>query len=350
MFFDLKSYVYILLFLLSFALGSIVQRIFPSLVLVKRFSEKKVNVGGLDISIILMFSLSLLTVSTIDLFIRNQGLLGIFLTSAGSLKSELNTSSFFMLTIYFTIGLCFWSFNKHLNRELTRFQSLITLATVFILLFTMVIMAARYLLMPFLSSLFVIFINKKVRNKEVTPKIIIYISVSIVLLIAAFVTFQIMRGGNAMYGLVGYGPASFNRMSAYLNGEYDLYVNKLYYISSLFKGGWSTYSIIQEEHDAVHRAGLDWALNWMTMYGYIYHSLGWFSLGYSFILGMIYQLFWEGFYKGGQVSTVVYPWLFSCSMLWFSYNILAYSQTGIFILVGMLLGGIKIVSDRKKYK
>ncbi|EGR1424100.1 hypothetical protein D8X77_12635 [Vibrio vulnificus] len=350
MFFDLKSYVYISFFLLFFALGSIVQSIFPNVVLVKRLRKNKINASGLEVTLVLLFCLSILMFSIIDLFGRNQGLIGIFLTAAGSLKSELNTNALFIPIIYFTIGICFWSFNKYLNHELTKLQGYLTFATNFLLVSTMVIMAARYLLMPFLSSLFVIFINRKVRSKEITPKIIIYISLILALIIASFVTFQIMRGGNAMYGLIGYGPASFNRMSAYLNGEYELYVNKLYYISSIFKGGWSTYSIIQEEHDAVQRAGLDWALNWMTMYGYIYHSLGWFSLGYSFLLGMIYQFFWNGFYRGGQASTVVYPWLFSCSMLWFSYNILAYSQTAIFIMVGILLGGVQIVSYKKKHR
>jgi hypothetical protein len=337
MFFNGYVFLFILACLFFFAMGFLFFQSTPSIRFMK-FKYKKSLISKNTFYLIPML-LSLLIIFYMDweLLSKNSLLLILLLNGMGNeMKSGLELNPFFFHFLYFHLAITLWSFYRSIQLNFSPFLKFIVYIMILMTLLTAFIIIARYILLPFIFSLGIIYISMVHVNSS---KFNLYLKISFFfsIVIVLFISMALLRGGDAIKGLLGYGPASFNRLAAVLDGSITLTVPPSYYISSLLKNDFVYYEILMDEHSAVARAGLDGSLNWLTAYGYMYYSMGYYTFVYLFILGFFIGLTWKAFLKNKSWAIVFYPWLFTCILLWFSYHILAYSQTLIILFTGMLL-------------
>lgn len=269
--------------------------------------------------------------------VLSNNLVALLISSVGTvdLKGLLDVSPGFFYVIYSHIAVTFWatigSYEYKATKAIRALRTAMIATTVVATLLTL----ARYILLPYIMCLVALHLRFNYRNGARLP--LKTIAVTLFLVIGLFSVIAVARGGSPLAGLYGYGPASFNRLSAVLDGKIVLDVPKSYFLLSTFKGGWTDFEITLDEHAAVGAAGLDWFLNWLTAYGYVYCSLGKYTCLYFMAIGLIAGAAWQGFLAGRSWAIVFYPWIFVSALLWFSYNILGYSQSVIILLVGLAL-------------
>ena len=335
MFFDVKTYLYVISFLFSFYIGCVFRNSFLKVNFINftfiRFRKIKFSI----VKFFILFSFISIVICLFSLIIDNHNLISYLLSGNGAqIKNETKINSLFMPFLYFNMASSIFYLSLIFENKIDGFYKRLTYIVMLLLFISMFLLIARYIIIPYLLTIFVTIVGYRIRYKISLYPIIKYMLISVFLILGLFILLQELRGGNGFHGLFGYGPASFNRLSAILNDKLILNTPKLYYINSHFNQGWSLNRILISEHNSVGHAGLQWSFNWLTAYGYIYYSIGWLSILYSFILGFFYQSIWISFKKGYLFSIILYPWLFSAGFLWFTYNILAYGQVIIFILTG----------------
>lgn len=337
MFFDPLTITFVTISLLSVWLGIAAYRKAPK-IKIKRIKTPKIIVSRNTYFLIpMLFSIVVSLYMDFDLLSHNSLLFILVLNGLGDeVKTGLSLNPLFFQFLYFNIGITLWVFYRCLQlrfnfllKSLTYFMILLIIATAFIIV-------ARYILLPFIIALGVIYIsnlNPKISKNSLYLKL----GLIVILIVALFVVLGLIRGGEVMYGIVAYGPSSFNRLTAFLNGMFTLDVPKIYYMFSFFKNDWTYHEIIMNEHDAVTDAGLVWSFNWITAYGNMFYSMGYMMFLYLFFLGFFTAFTWRSFLQKKSWAVVFYPWLFMCILLWFSYHILGYSQTYIILLTGVAL-------------
>jgi len=269
--------------------------------------------------------------------ITSNSLISLFLSNVASqdLKGELEVSGTFFNAIYVHLAVTFWSASAVYSNDASRFLKIVRFIMIGVVVVASSLILARYILLPFLAGLLILRVRYKyIEMSKVPLRGLIVAGISIILL---FCLIAVARGGEWLSGLYNYGPASFNRLSGILDGRIQLQVPKQFYLLSSLKENWDYYDITINEHDAVAQGGLDWSLNWLTAYGYVFHSLAYFSFLYFSVIGFICGMAWQSFVKGNSWGLVFYPWLLTSILLWFTYNILGYAQTYIVLLVGITL-------------
>lgn len=342
MYLDFQSLLFVSSCLLGFLLGIFVVR--------KKSRFKTFNIKMKKVIVTKRFyfvmplssSFLLLLLLIIEYLINNSHLLiFIMLGDANMIKENAIINPLFMRILYLCIATIYWSYYIYCYKifKNTIFKILLY-ATIFLVILASILLVARYLLLPFLVSLILIKLSSK---KYINYSTIVTILIGIIFI---FSIFSLLRGGEIIHSLLGYGPASFNRLSAVLDGEIK-FKQPFFYIASFLGDGRDYLDVLVGEHNAIGDAGLDWYLNWITVYGYIYMSLKWFSFVYFFFLGVIAKFFWNGFIKGYTVSVTLYPWIFTSVLLFFSSNMLSWGATLIFIITGI---SILIYSKIFKYK
>jgi oligosaccharide repeat unit polymerase len=336
MFLDVYAMLFVSGSIFSFIIGYYISNSMRKIRLSKIKIKRIIISKSLFFLIPMIVSIAILVFFIFDLINRNPLLLLLLFSYSGNeIKSSLETNPLFVIFLYFYMSILFWIFYNYLIQNFNILLKSLVFFMIFLMIVASTLLVARYILLPFLGSLFVLYIysTRYKNNKYLYTRILIFI-VSIFII---FSLFSLMRGGDIIYGLLGYGPASFNRLSGVLNGDIVFATPPLYYLLSSLKNNWSFYEIIVNEHDSISKAGLDGALNWVTMYGYLYYSLNYFALLYFLILGFISNITWKALFQNKIWAIVFYPWLFTSILLWFSYNILSYSQTFIIILSGIII-------------
>lgn len=221
------------------------------------------------------------------------------------------------------------------------FVRLMLVATTALLVATMIINVARFAIMPLFIGLFLIYAHLKVyqrkpptRHLGASIKLALYLSLGLLLL---FSLFAIARGSTGVEQLVemilGYGPVSFNRLSAVLNGDltYQYSTTGAYLIPEPLIQGMShllgsdypsAVTVWLSEFDGVRNAGLNEKFIWLTVFGYLYDSIGLMSLPWFTLIGAMSAILWRAFCGGAVFGIVFYPLIYFTLLFIFGSNYL----------------------------
>lgn len=243
----------------------------------------------------------------------------------------------------FAIPIVWWAWYRHLsspNKYSNHNLLSLALATTTVLLVAiLVINAARFALMPLIIGLFVIYAHLKIFSKTPEPrhlktsiKIYTYLFISV---ISIFSLFAIARGASGASGLIemilGYGPVSFNRLSAALNGDLTLEYSStgvylvpepFFYIGSIILGTQhpSSMAVWLSEFDGVASANLNENFIWLTVFGYTYDTINILSPAYFMAYGAFTAFLWRAFIAGRTHGIVLYPLAYFSIFFFFGYN------------------------------
>jgi len=210
--------------------------------------------------------------------------------------------------------------------------------TVSIVIFVDVVTVARYALMPLFISLFVIFMKVSIFDNNKRSHLFVslrFLLVLFLMIVSLFIVFSYLRGVKDVTGvfsmILGYGPVSFNRLAALLQGNLSFeYAGDFVYIVPepfLTACRWlagmapvSGHDVWLSEFDSVAQSGLNGDFIWATTFGYIYDSIGYFSLVYFFFYGCLTAMFWKRFLSGRTSGIMFYCAIYFSIFFWFGFN------------------------------
>ena len=217
------------------------------------------------------------------------------------------------------------------------------LAGVFLDVVTCVATVDRTNLMPLVAGLSVIYLFGKTVSKNIKILRLVAFGVSSAVgVIAVFLAVSFLRGTIAVKGLMmlllGYTIVSYNRMAALLLGvmsdnyqgrgvylfpilrENDT-LNRFFHFNDRFDwpSGWGLWS---SAFTSVASAGLNPGFNFYSVFGALYSDLGWLTLAYLFVVGVLVGYVWLKFRAGKTFAIVLYPWCAFCVLFWTGYNVM----------------------------
>lgn len=243
----------------------------------------------------------------------------------------------------FAIPITWWAWYRFLeptNRH--SFHNLLLTAlitTTALLALIIVINAARFALMPLIIGLFVIYAHLKIFSqspeKDHLKKSIKIYTYLLICVISIFSLFAIARGASGIAGLIemilGYGPVSFNRLSAALSGDliFEYSSSGVYLIPDPFFYLWSnvlgtqhptSMAVWLSEFDGVAAASLNENFIWLTVFGYTYDTIGLFSPAYFIAYGVLTGFLWRAFTAGQTYGIILYPLAYFSIFFFFGSN------------------------------
>jgi hypothetical protein len=220
---------------------------------------------------------------------------------------------------------------------------------------TCVAQVNRSSLMPLLAGLLLIYLYRKAGAANAKVSSIVGVGGgSFIVVTAMFSLLSFLRGASGlkllMFAIIGYTITSYNRLAAILTGtmHYAYGGRGAYLVTYLQSDNWlssllGVHSSLKwpakqdlwlSEFTSTAGAGLNPAFIWSGAFGYLYTDIGWWSLWYLFMAGVLASYLWNGFRKGKAVSVVMYLWLAFWILFWLGSNLLLdYRATHI------LLGG-----------
>ena len=246
---------------------------------------------------------------------------------------------------HFAMGLVWWAWYMHLEYRRKYPQSILLkfllYVSISLILIVSVINAARYVVMPLLIGLFVIYIKQeKFKGKRVSRHLFMslkyyaYLSAAVLL---AFSFFSLTRGYvnyDEMYQMIlGYGPVSYNRLASVLSGnlrfEYSptltyLFPEPFFSLIRSFFGfeHLTSYDIWMSEFEGVELAGLNRNFIWLSVPGYVYDSIGLYSFLYFLFYGLIVGFAWQSFMKMKLWGVIFYPLAYFSLFFFYGSNYL----------------------------
>lgn len=183
--------------------------------------------------------------------------------------------------------------------------------------------------------------------------------------ILLFIMMSLVRGYNwsgEATQIFAYGPASFNRLAAFLSGRLHFYgegsgiyvsnfqgqipfIKDFFNINKIF-GQPTLNSAWKNDFIDVANAGLNSHYTFPTVYGAIYSYFGWLSPLYFFIIGCGYRQIVASIDKARIFGIVFFPFVLFSLFFWFGWNfILSYNFTALVITVSMLFVYERIYRD-----
>ena len=212
----------------------------------------------------------------------------------------------------------------------------------FVELITSIATVDRTHLMSVLAGLLIIyFYNRSNSRKSSFRSLAVTVIASFGAIIALFSFLSFLRGSSAVTSLVrslmGYSIVSYNRLAAVLHGLlHYTYAGKYIYLSfylsehsvlsdalnlQRFFGTATTQDVWLSEFTSVASAGLMPGFIWSGAFGYIYSDLGWWTLLFLFLTGLMGGYLWAGFKAGRTISVLVYLWFAFSILFWLGSNI-----------------------------
>lgn len=339
-FMNLSIFLLVTMSLLAFWLGyEISYMTFPK---IKCISKRKIFIKKSIFIGIPLIIFEILTALFIVVFIKqNIGVFYLLLNGLGNSYKENILTNFFFLFVYMLIGIIYWAYNKYkrftIKSNLIRILIFIGILEV---LLVSSIMLARFIAIPFLIGLVIIFLKYKKKFNLFT--ILKYLILGIIVFIIA----SIFRSNNSdnIFELIitkfmGYTIASFNRLALVLDGNLNYtYSYTGYYLMPLLSHVPLLHNIIPniyqidykkiwlEEFKDVESTQLQASYIWSTVYGYIYSVLGYLTPIYFFMLGLLTGPLWKSFVYNKTTGTIIYPWFFAGLILSFTSNIIFLPQ------------------------
>ncbi len=257
------------------------------------------------------------------------------------------------------------------DKKLKRAQTIINCTTVFygILL---IITLNRNLLVPFLLGLFFLQSGLLWHRYGVEKSYLIKIlTIGLAAFAMIFAAFSLSRDGSEESPwtlLVGYLPASYNRLAFQLDGELKSPMKFPYYslrflwhpplirralpMSEISNQlgvelpessieGWLT------EFENISTTRLDSRFIWPTAFGYVFYDYGWGVLAFFFIFGYVCGWAWVHFRRGNIVGLIMYPYFATCIILLSTDVIVTLPQT---LTISMAAFFLMVVNKIKNVK
>lgn len=310
-------------------------------------------------------ALALNLVSIYMLITNNPLLLMLLFAGQGSeLKEMVETKDTLGSATTMLMGIVWWawwrygqfSFSSLAGRILVPFVLILSSLS---LVASAVLKFGRYELMPVIIGLALVFLLHKIVVYKVTFGWLFRRGLLIVIgVIGIFMLFSLARGeiglSENVATLLGYSLASYNRLSALLNGSMDYpyagkgvylfsfvgdsgMLNKLYPFKSLLNFP-DFFNVYLSEFSATWSAGLNGKYMWAGTFGYVFAELGWFSPVYVVILGVLYGLVWRAFKMERAFGLVLYPWFAFNILFWVGSNMLLDSRIVALLITALVLG------------
>jgi hypothetical protein len=327
--------------LLALYLGyKIAYYIFPTFTFFKK--SKKISIKiSIYVGIPLIFS-ELLVLLFIKNFLQdNQSFIPLILTGLGTSYKENIQTNFYYFSIYILMGVIFWSLSlyKNIGKKITSIKILIIIGILLIII-SGILMLARFLVIPFLLGLAVIFLKHQ-KNISFSRIFLICSFGIIIFILISF--FRIHNAENTIISVItqflGYTVASFNRLALVLDGKLTYtYADTGYYLFPFFSHIPLLHKIIPNIYGVtsmqlklhvfadVGKSGLDPKYVWATVYGNIFSVLKFYSFIYFFFVGLFIGIIWKGFLNNKIYGIVIYPWIFASIILYFASNIMFLPQ------------------------
>jgi hypothetical protein len=347
--------------LIGFYLSCIAAHIVGCLVVAKpvrrmqraRAGEYKEN-AWLLIAIPLVVALALDCLSLMLLIGNNPGTaIAVISGNAGSVRNSLDTAGALGGAQPLLAAVVWWATMRYyaMRDSLTRSgrKKIIFLIAACVAAGTLVAIfkVARYELMPLYLGLIVIKLRQIGSGKSAWFFIALGL-IAVAFIVALFAVFSIIRGQDVVVNLIGYGPTSFNHLSALLDGRLQYvstgnytvgFLSELPFLRRFIPSGPAPDSLLlfEKEFQLTKAAGLNGALIWVTSWGYYYVDLGLGVYLFAFVLGVLAQLSWNGFNRLQVFGLTLYP-LFAVSIiLWITSNFLTRKQTTVIVLAATIL-------------
>lgn len=231
----------------------------------------------------------------------------------------------------------------------------------------------RNLLIPFVLSVAVVLSAVRFHASGISMlrgfKFVLLLA-SLVAGVFALVAF--FRGtGNASIttSFMGYVPASVNRLSALVHGDYSSafsgqpaytlrflwyppFVRRFVPMDDVTSSLGVTVPVDptvlwRGEFLQIASAGLNPNFIWPTAFGYTFYDFGWYSCCYFLVLGVFAGLAWRRFLQRTPFGIIFYSYICSSIVLWGTDNFLSYPQIWNYVVVLVLvrLFDAKTVSD-----
>jgi oligosaccharide repeat unit polymerase len=362
MFLDPATILFYTLCVVSFILGVwLIGWMFPS-----QFIERRL-VTKISPTAFLLLPLFLgITVIAVSMFLLVKQIPNIALLllsqHGGELKEALayDVEQTFGFAPLLLIAITWWAFSRSFNLNITgwkrRMISVTLIISVIALIIASVLTMSRTSLMPLGSGLAILELARRIATKQANTKFILKSSFVLFLCLALlFFGFSFLRGtdnwDDQINSLLGYTMASYNRLSAVVNGRLHYPFGGLGCYLSIFATHNPLVRFIKSfnipdvlviwasEFSAVSKAGLDGNLIWSGSFGYIFSDIGWFSLPFVFGYGLLYGVVWKWFKSGKVLGIVLYPWFGFCILFWFGSNYLLDAPLKTFLETSFLLAG-----------
>ena len=347
---------------LSFLLGSALAKFIPTIIINRAVITPRISVGFFII-IPVFVAASLSMASVVLLASQNPLLLTAWYTGQSeALKSTINFSHSFSGAVNIQIGVTWWAWYRITQSSIRGLKTGNTAKAAVILttlqiIGTCIIEVSRYNLIPFLFGLIIIYIyHLKAKSLKVKMTDIVRLSIlSAIFIFGFFSLFSYLRGAHNASSVIttifGYGPASYNRLAALINGYMVLpYGASWYYLAPFLDqiplmndiaishavGFPSFTQALTSEFSAVQDAGLNRAYIWPTLFGYIYSSIGLFTPLYFFYLGTISGYIWKMYLRETTLGVFLYPWCAFAILFWVGSNIIMFRQSLLLLISGIL--------------
>lgn len=252
--------------------------------------------------------------------------------------------------IHYAIPVVLWAYYRKIQIEMTSGKlgaiGFMVYLSIFLVLMIAFVNAARYLILPVILGLFVIHVMlKKLSTIPASRHLAVSLRLYAMLLlfvVVVFSLFSFLRGNedvNDIYAsILGYGPVSFNRLAVQLDGKlaFDFSSSGIYVVPEPLLGAVRAVfalpalngtEVWSSEFDSVAKMGLNSDFIWLTVYGYTFDTLGFFSPVYFLLFGLFVGLAWRSFLTGSVFGIVFYPFAYFSIFFFFGSNYLtAYLQ------------------------
>ncbi len=245
----------------------------------------------------------------------------------------------FMGANQFLMAVLSWAWWEY-YRNKTRLTFYLLIVSTGFFSFLLFLQAERGLLITFVIALMLIFIKFQNfgKKKRFRIKALVNYAFFALILIFVFSIFSYYRGNNTgsliAINFLGYGPASFNRLAAVLNGKLVYaYENTLYFLVQIPHIPFSNDALLrwfnypnatmefENEFYATKIAGLNEKYIWATLFGYIYASCGVLSFVYFLFYGAITGVLYRGFCDDFLCGIMFYPLIYTSIAQWNAGNL-----------------------------
>lgn len=229
----------------------------------------------------------------------------------------------------------------------------------------------RNLLIPFVLSVAIVLSAVKFHSAGISFgrafKSVLLLGVFVVGAFSAVAFFRGTGNESIATSFMGYVPASVNRLSAVVHGEYEsafsgqpAFSLRFLWYPPLIRRFLPTSDIMswlgasvpddprilwQGEFAQIASGGLNPKFIWATAFGYTFYDFSWFSCLYFLAFGLLAGYSWRQFMRRTPFGIISYSYICACIILWGTDNSLSYPQVWIYLFVIVIVrvfdGGVR---------
>lgn len=312
--------------------------------------------------VVAALALLLLTITTI---LRNDPMiLALALSGEGQqVKDALADASqgTFSGSLPLAMGVAWWAWANYLQLSvrIRRLYRILLVSVVALLvaglLFLAFLMMSRFVLMPTMFGLFLIYLRHAVlvRGARIGGLMLRgLLAMAFLLFLFGLIALLRTSGtqGAVLASYLGYGPTSVNHLAALLDGRFPLgmldqylrqenfgFIYKFPFTARLLDTEQVYATAFQASFRATSVAGLNASYNWFTAWGEVWAGLGWLTPVYLFFYGLLFARAWRGFTAGSISGLLLYPWLGFAVLFTFGFNFGASNFLSVLVLLSIIL-------------